>query len=103
MKTQKQNKYYYGFHHYYGANVQVQGAPNGDGGRLFVFSSKADRDEWVGEQTTTTVHKVAYPASQVRPHVTRYYYYGAGVSDVTTRALVDEALRCGIFQDMTND
>ena len=93
-------KNYYGFAHNFGANMGVQGAPHGDGGTLHVFGSKKTRDEWVidgpaciGERGARTV----YPASKVRAHVKDHHGYGTG--DMTTRELVESALKHGIVSD----
>ena len=97
------NYYYYGFAHKYGANIDVQGAPNGDGGSLHVFASKKARDEWVDrgpEYVGANGARVAYPASKVRAHVKDNCGYEAG--NMATRELVDRALKDGIVRDETS-
>ena len=89
MTTTTRN--FYGFAHKYGSDVRVIDDPHGDGGQLFVFDSKASRDDWVSDGPAYLGENGArtkYPARLVRAHVVTGDY---GESGWTTPDLVDQA------------
>ena len=82
---------FYGFAHRYGSDIRVIGAPHGDGGQLFVFDSRASRDDWISDGPAYLGENGArtkYPAHRVRAHVVTGEYRE---SDWPTRYLVDQA------------